>query len=390
MSRQYITAKIQNLAKKDILEMIPQDTITRIKQTDPKPEFKVFCVGHEGTAQASELTMGGKVVKAYRYVKEMILKLGEKLQYGTIAFNKHGVTNEHDGRDKIGELVGKSVKMIGDKLSTLAAIYVYPEFRKLNLNVASIEAEVAYTPGDGNDNDVVGIDKITGIALGQSGVDQPAFPGATLLGVLQNFSKETQHNRETGETMKTKDEVKDAIRELGLKVTDIFTETEITSSEPAKKAKQTEYEHAKRVEEALGKERENVITLTKERDDAIGKVKTLNERVSSTQVGTLFAAEVATRKLDDKEKAFISKNLKGFKSDKEGDELKNEFNKFLDSQLTEYVETAKLLGVEIKKKDDSNAPAPANNDPNVPSADGQNTGNKPLDDPAANDFIPKP
>lgn len=381
MSKQYITATIQAMAKKEILEMIPQDTITRIKETDAKPEFKVFCVGHEGTAQAQELNFGGKVVKAYRYVKDMILKLGEKLQYGTVAFNRHGATNDHDGRDKIGELVGKSVKMIGDKLSTLAAIYIYPEFRKLDLDVASIEAEIVYIPRDGSDNDVVDIDKITGIALGQSGVDEPAFPGAALLGVLQNFSKETQHNREAEGSMKTREEIKDAIREAGFKVTDIFTETEITASDPAKAAKQTEYEHAKRVEKALGEEREKVITLTKERDDATGKAKVLKEQVASTQVGSLFTTVADTRKLDDKQKAFISKNLKVFKSDKEGDELKTDFDRFVDSQLTDYTETAKLLGVDVTKPN-TNAAAP-NGDGQAPAGNAEE-----LVDPKKNDFIP--
>ncbi len=384
MSKQYILASVQAMAKKEILEMIPKDTISRIKETDAKPEFKVYCVGHEGTAQAQELNFGGKVVKAYNYVKDMILKLGEKLQYGTVAFMNHGVTNDHSGRKPIGELVGKSVKMIGDKLSTLAAIYIYPDSRELELDIASIEANVVYIPGKGSVNDVVDIADITGIALGQSGVDRPAFPGATLLGVLQNFSKETQHNREAEGTMKTREEIKDAIREAGFKVTDIFTENEIVSSEPAKAAKQTEYEHAKRVEKALGEEREKVIGLTKERDDAVGKARTLKEQVSQTQVSTLFGAASETRKLDDKQKAFIQKNLKGFKSDKEGDELKTEFDRFVDSQLTDYTETAKLMGIDVTKT--------KTDETNTPNGDGQTPPGstaEDLSDPAKNDMIPK-
>jgi hypothetical protein len=36
----------------------------------------------------------------------------------------------------------------------------------------------------------VGVDNVTGIALGNSKLDTPGFPGATLLGQLQAFAKE--------------------------------------------------------------------------------------------------------------------------------------------------------------------------------------------------------
>ena len=195
MKKIIVRAELQNLAKKDILEMVPTDTLARIKTTDAKPEFKVYCVGHEGVANAQELSFGTKVVKAYHYVKNMIFKLGERLQFGTPIFNNHGETNDHTGRQQIGELVGKSVKMIGDKISALAVTYIYPQFSKLPLDVASIEGEVEYTPKGISSGDVIDIHKITGIALGSSQMNTPAFPGATLLGTLQAFSKESQFNR---------------------------------------------------------------------------------------------------------------------------------------------------------------------------------------------------
>lgn len=383
MKKIIVRAELQNLAKREILEMVPDDTLARIKETDTKPEFKVFVVGHEGIANAQELSFGSKVVKAYHYVKNMIFKMGEKLQFGTPAFHNHGDTNDHAGREKIGELVGKSIKMVGDKLSALAVTYIYPQFRKLDLDVASIESEVEYIPKGVSSGDVIDIEKITGIALGSSKVNTPAFPGATLLGTLQAFSKESQFNRKTEEEMKTKEEIQEAIREANLKITDIFTADEIVSSEPAKKAKQTEYEHAKRIEKSLGEEREKVVTLTKELGEKDTKIKTLGEQVSRTQVGTLFTKSHETRKFNDKQKAFIERRLGQFKSDKSGDELQLEFDKYLDKEIVEFAEIAKTMGIKV---DETAQPSTG-----TPADDGKGGGvsAEDLANPEKNDFIPQ-
>lgn len=374
--KKYISGRLQHFAKDEILSMVPPDTLTRIKQTDKRPEFRVYCVGHEGTADARELSFGARFNKAFDYVKDMIIKLGERLTLGTVVFNRHVETNEHTGREQIGELVGKGLRYIKDKLSALAAVYIYPQYRKLPLDVASIEADIEYIPKSKDRGEVIDVDRITGIALSSSAIDEPAFKGATLLGIVQAFTKEK------GDKM-TKEEILEGIKELNLKVTDIFAPEEITASEPAKKAKQTEYEHAKRIEKSLGEERERVITLTKERDDAQGKIKTLNERVSNVEAGKLFETAATTRKLDNKEKAFITKNLGTFKSTAEGDALKTDFDKFLDAQLVDYQTTAKLLGVDVTK--DKNQLAGA------PSGDGTEiAAESDLENPERNEFIPKP
>lgn len=382
-----IRAELQNLTKREILEMVPADTIARIKESDAKPEFKVFCVGHEGVANAQELSLGSKVVKAYHYLKNMIFKIGEKLQFGTPAFSGHGENNSHSGREQIGELVGKSVKMIGDKLSALAVTYIYPQFKKLDLDVASIESEVEYIPKGMSSGDVIDIHKITGIALGSSKVNTPAFPGATLLGTLQAFSKEAQFNRKTEDKM-DKQEIIDAIREGKFTITDIFTAEEITASEPAKKAKQTEYEHAKRIEKQLGEEREKVITLTKSIEEKDGKLKTLGEAVSKAQASTLLTKAAEVRKFNDKQKAFIERRIGSFKSDKIGDELQLEFDKYLDNEIKEFGEYAKVMGIKIEDPEID----PATGKPKEKGAgndDAKEGEGEDLTKPEKNDFIPK-
>jgi hypothetical protein len=372
-----IKAEIQNLDKKEILEMVPADTIARIKETDAKPVFKVYSVGHEGTANAQELSFGQKLSKAYHYVKNAVLSLAEKLQFGTPIFRNHADTNEHAGREQVGELVGKAVKIIGNKLSALAVTYIYPQYRKLPLDVASIEGEVEYYARGNNGGEVIDVQKITGIALGNSEEVSPAFPGATLQGVLQAFAK----NNRPAEGKMEKQEIIDAIREGKFTITDIFTADEIVSSEPVLKAKQKEYEHAKRVEKQLAEERERMIDVTKERDEAQGKIKTLNEQVSQTRTKDLFTKANETRKFNDKQKGFIERRLGAFKSEKSGEELQLEFERYLDGEIKEFGEYAKVMG--IKEETDPNKDKGAGAD------DGTDGDGKDMSDPKNNDLIPQ-
>ena len=185
--RKLINANIQNMSRSESLSMVPADTLERIKRTDKRPEIKIFAIAEEGTAHGTVLNFGMKMKKAISYVKDMIVKIGEKLNLGTAVFNRHGDSNEHTGREQIGEVVGKVTKYIGDKLSTLAAIYIYPEHRKLPLDIASFEANVTYVPKSVDKAEAVDVEDISGIALSHSSIDEPAFKNATLLGVVQCF-----------------------------------------------------------------------------------------------------------------------------------------------------------------------------------------------------------
>jgi hypothetical protein len=377
--KQYIKATILNMSQSEILEIVPGDTIERLKKSDPAPEFRVYCVGHEGDAHAQELSFGGKISKAFNYVKDMIVRIAEKIQYGTPLYHLHAGMNTGDGREKLGEVVGKAVKNIAGKISAVAAIYLYPQYRKMQLDVASIEADIVYIPKGESRGDVIDVQQVTGIALASSATEKPAFPGATLLGVIQAL--------QGAETM-TKEEIREAIRELKLKPMDVFERADIIESDPYKDLetkKKNEEAFAKRKEKDLSDEHEKVIDLQKKLDETSGKVKTLTEKVNTSTSRTLIDASITARKLDAKSKAFIERNSSQFKSDKEGEELKQDVERFVDGQIKELEAIAKDLGVEIKKE-----PVPAAG-AGSPAADGAagGTSKDDLEDPAKNDFIPK-
>ena len=149
----------------------------------------------------------------------------------------------------------------------MAIAYIKPEYRNLPLDVASIEANVMLN--DDRDRGVydADVEDITGVALGNSAVNRPGFPGATLLSQLQAFANQSQFQHQGGGTMTTISEVRDFIKAENLKPSDIYGLGDLTKDpmieehvEQAKKAAvKGEYEHRKRDEEGFDKTKERLI-----------------------------------------------------------------------------------------------------------------------------------
>jgi hypothetical protein len=181
------TAKLQQMASSEILSIIPKDVYDNIKQRDEHPLFQAYVVGHEGEATGYMVGVGARVLN---WFSSAINKIWKKLKYGTKLFHGHNTDSSHEGRQSIGEVVGKAVKTIQSKVNAIAIAYIYPEYRDLPLDVASIEADVRINP-DSSVQDV-DVGDITGIALGNSAVEKPGFAGATLLSELQAMSKKLE------------------------------------------------------------------------------------------------------------------------------------------------------------------------------------------------------
>ena len=179
------TAKLQQMASSEIINIIPKDVYDEIKLRDPHPLFQAYVVGHEGEAIGEEV---GGVKRVLNYFSSAINKMWEKLKYKTKVFHGHNIDSSHEGRQSIGEVVGKVIETIKDKAHAIAIMYIYPEYRDLPLNIASIEADVEINP----DDTVVDIWDITGIALGNSAIEKPGFAGATLLSQIQAMSKKLE------------------------------------------------------------------------------------------------------------------------------------------------------------------------------------------------------
>ena len=383
MNRIYLQAQLQgNIDGEEIKGMIDPLRLASIKQTDPNPIIKAYAVGHEGDHTFHLVGMGKRVV---RWVKEMVGELYNKIAVGTPIFNGHNPTsNSTANREQLGEVVGKTLKNVGDKVYSIVAVYLKPQYKNHPLDVASIEADMGFD-SDGTVLTPSLIDKITGIALGNSAVATPGFPGATLLGTVQAFANQ-------GESM-TLAEVKAAIVELKLGVTDLFTVDEVLVDKKVeaqiKETNKDTYNHAKRVETENTSLRNEVSTLKNTHADELKKRDMDITRYKSKD---RFSSLMGERKLSDQQKKFAEKNWGQFKSEATTDKaVDTDLNTFIDTQLTEYKSYAEMFGIKVDdiKPGDSKPGDTKPSDP--PVLPGSESGLKAdVLDPAKNDFIPQP
>lgn len=329
-------ATIMEMASSEIMSHIPANIYEDIKAKDPHPEFRAYVVGHEGIS-TGKVVGHGDMVK--HWFASAIEKIIEKLQYGTKIFHRHAKTNVHEGRGVIGHIVGKAKQIIDDNLSAIAIAYIKPEYRDLNLNVASIEAEIRLS-GDRNSGIYdANVENITGIALGNSSYEKPGFKDATLLSKIQAFAQ-SQYQKGGGD-MVTISEVRDFIRSESLKPSDIFGLGDLTKDPmiqehfeaEQKKALTGEYAGRKRDEEGFEKAKAKLVKdhekQIKEKDDVIA---TQGTEIIQSKTGTWLETQKAKRELNDEQLKFITRNMPNFKPE-DAEKAEDEFNKFLDNQI---------------------------------------------------------
>ena len=331
-----IRAYVRNMASNEIARMVGEARMRQIKLVDPHPVFKAFVVGHEGEAQGYVVGVGN-IVK--RWFRATIEKLHDRIKEGIAIFNGHGETNDQSGRVPIGQVVGKKLENVGNRLSAVVACYIFPEFRHLPLDVASIEASVDIEESrDGFK--VVDVGEVTAIALANRLVETPGFPGATLLGQLQAFAKS-----DFGGERMTLEEMKDAVREMGLKPSDLFRVEHLAEDpsvkgflgEATKKALAEEYWARKRDEAKWAEEQKKVQA---EIEAVKAENKGLKTTTAKSLIPGLFEKKKADRKLDEKQAKFILKRLDKFEPPEEGKDLDKALDKHMDDELDEYMKLA--------------------------------------------------
>ena len=341
-----ICGELQEMAADEILDHVSASAYKRIKASDPKAEFRAYCIGHEGESTGKVVGIG-RVIK--KWARTAIEKINEKLAVGTKIFHMHSPTNEHDGRKPIGEIVGKVLSDVADKLSSIAIAYIYPDYRDIPLDVASIEADIHLPEKIGPDVRIsdVDVEEITGIALGNSAIVKPGFAGATLLASLQEFAENADRDKRSkggGDTM-TLDEIKTAIKEGRYRLSDLFGDDEITKDPSVLRLvrgeTQAEYEHRTRTDKKFDEERAK---WEKEKKALEDQVKAGEQKGLKSDAVEKLKDIISQRKLDEKQIKFVQKDFPTFVPTT-GDALIKDLNKYVDDQLTGYDQAAELFGV---------------------------------------------
>ncbi len=353
-----IRATLHAMAEGEILSLLSHGEYLRIKALDPKPVFRAYVVGHEGTFTPTAVGIG-KIIT--QWFEGAVRKLRDQIVLGTKLFLGHAETNVHDNRQSVGEIVGTALKTIKDKLSVVAIAYIRPEYRNIKLDIASIEAEVQLTHDEETDVYDAEVKDITGIALGDSSKETPAFAGATLIGEMQAFFDQSHQYKGGGDMEITTGGVRDFIRSNNLKPSDLFGLEDLTSDPLIQKHVSTETKDGKsdiwnqrqrekddfdkRLKDLEKEKTEKEAALTKERDDALklvrdGKIPALVEQIKKE------------RKLDDNQTVFIDRAIKRFSTPEKLEDLEKDLNSFFDAQIKEHQELGEAVyGVEKKEKD---------------------------------------
>lgn len=350
----YILLQLQEMAAADVLEMVPEEILNRIKRTDKNPVFRAYAVAHEGFSEG-HLVGKGSIIK--KWVASAIQKIYSKLQAGLKIFHNHIEDNRHEGRAVVGELVGKKLQQLKSRLTAIAIMYIKPAFAALPLDVASIEADISLGAFEEEKVRGVNVDNVTGIALGNSAVDRPGFPGAEMVGEFRAFIKQSQSQFTEGDVEKiTIGEIKTLIKEEEIKPSDLFTAAQLTEDsmvegfveEAVSKAKGGEFHHRKRHEKEFDEQKAEWEKREKEMQE---QITNLQGDAAKVKAADLLEKAKEERKLTEQQTKFIQERLPGFKLE-DPEKLEKEFDDYLDKELDAYDKHAEIFGIKKEEKGD--------------------------------------
>jgi hypothetical protein len=374
-------AKLEAMSEEDVLDLVPPRIMASIKRDDKRPIFKAFVIGQEGEAKPRIVGIGQKL---QHWFTSAIQALEDKLKIGESVFNLHAKTNAHEGRKPIGEVVGKALRKVKDKLSAIAVTYIYPPYQDLKLDVASVEANVLI-PEEAPDHQVEDVDvlDVTGIALGNSDINKPAFPGATLLAQLQAFAEKTPQK---GDNKMTLAEIQQAIQESKFRPEDVFGPKvlqndpfiqELVKEEAEKESRRKGYETRKSGE--IEKELEKV---KKDLETAQAEAKNLKGTALKVKAEAVLETVLKARPKLVADEKFTKYVRKAYGKDfQPGEEttLQKDIEKFLDAQVDDYKE---VFGEPGKEGDDRSKGGGV-------GASDSSGGKSDMSDPKNNPHIPK-
>jgi hypothetical protein len=183
-----IRLDVQEMSASAIADAIPADVMAEIKRTDARPLFRAYTLAHEGQSRG-RLVGVGNVIKTW--AASIIRKLHDRVTIGLEMFLGHGKDNSIDpGRIVVGKVVAKKLVEIDGRTSSVVIAYVDPLYSAMPLDVCSLEGSIDLAIDRAGNMTALDVDKISGIALGNSSMDTPGFEFATIQGALQAFAEQ--------------------------------------------------------------------------------------------------------------------------------------------------------------------------------------------------------
>jgi hypothetical protein len=328
--------------------MVDPAILAEIKQKDPHPYFQAYSVIHEGI---STPTVEGEGPVQIHWGKRAVQSLKNIIKKGVKLFKGHNSTNDNQDKQVLGEVVGSQEKMIDGKLHHVIVAYHPPEVKEIakQCDICSQEAEWNFIESAGK---IIAdsIHKLTGIALGSSSTEQPAFSGARRLGFIQAFEVENPNelpgdggknlNGELSnkEKIMTIHDVRKAIIDLNIWPKQLFDEEKLRQDMVAAKII-GDYESLKQENIRLVEENNNLKT------DSDAKIKDLQIQIDKSSAKGRIDNMISNMQLTDKQKSFITNRLDKGSSTIE-DFTDEGLQKYLDNEVSLFKEFATYYNTE--------------------------------------------
>jgi len=191
--------QVQEMAAAQVTAHIGQDKMEVVRAGDEHPMFIGLKVAVEGFS-TGELGKLGPHQK--KWPGHTIEQLGWALNQGNIGlYDRHLDSQEpQDSREEVGTILSGFSQtpagdgLLGKGLEAFAVGYVNQGDPREKLNqktwdTCSIEAECLFQLDENGDWVVDSVQEVTGIALANSAFQQPGFPGASIVAVIQELEQ---------------------------------------------------------------------------------------------------------------------------------------------------------------------------------------------------------
>lgn len=320
------------LHPQEIKNNIPINVLNEIKNKYSQPYFRAYSIAHEGIATPRFIDDNNTDTKSTKWGRKVIQSIQGVLKKGVQFFVGHNSDNSTEGRKPIGEIVATFQKNINHKLHHIA-IGLFPDKLEAGkYDVCSLEGDV--TGKDYEDISVIeSVKNITGIALGNSAYDKPAFPGAVYLGAIQAFGDIAVVDPPTPkikseEITMTFEEIKKAVKELNIFPAQLYTEDDLKQDRVYGKL----FDQIKTATEAE-------TTLKTQLADKDTEIKTLQKDIALTGSKEKLT-KLFPEGLTDSQKTFIEKK---FTPETVEDLADEKIKVFIDDSLKDYSEFASIF-----------------------------------------------
>jgi hypothetical protein len=310
-----------------------------------------YTIAEEGESHPVVL---GEGAKKLNWGRAVIHRLGQIVKSGTKLFNRHNADNSTTGRKSVGEVITSYTKEISGRLRTIA-IACMDKVDSVIYDICSIEAEILENNGYVSD-----VEKVTGIAISNSKIDNPAFINAKRMQIVQCFSEEEPRKAGEAKNMLTLEDIMQA--PIGL-LQQAVTARQI---HPSQLFSLKDYENDNELSGIL-KERTTLQSKVEELETSLNTQKDLlakAERTTSLATAKDLLKERLPEGLTKKQSDFIANRFEPEKFDVINEESIDDFIK---SSQKDFSDFAKMFGGESDGEE-------------IPDEDFKESGSDPLED----------